>query len=158
MARTALVGVPKGKDGKLPGAIVLLSDGAQTRGVLTPMQGASRAHDAGIRVFTVALGTKNGTLGGLGGIYGGGLGPYGGQGRFPVRPDPKTLADIARATDGKSYQASSAAKVQDIYQQLGASIATRPTTREISSWFAGIAALLLFASLGAARITGERLP
>ena len=46
---------------------MLLSDGAQTRGMLTPLQGAARARDAGIRVFTVALGTKNGTLGGLGG-------------------------------------------------------------------------------------------
>jgi len=51
-----------------------------------------------------------------------------------------------------------ASKVQSIYKQLGASIATRSTTREVSSWFLGIAALLLFASLGAARITGERLP
>jgi Ca-activated chloride channel family protein len=158
VARTALVGIPKGKDGKRPGAIVLLSDGAQTRGVLTPQQGAIRARDAGIRVFTVALGTKNGTLGGLGGGYGGGLGPLGGQGRFPVRPDPKTLAEIARLTDGQTYEARSAQKVQNIYKQLGASIATRSTTREISSWFLGIAALLLFASLGAARVTGEKLP
>ena len=151
VARTALVGVPKGKDGKLPAAIVLLSDGAQTRGVLTPLQGAARARAAGIRVFTVALGTKNGTLGGLGGTYGGGLGPFGGQGRFPVRPDPVTLAAIAHATDGQTYEARSASRVQNVYKQLGASIATRSTTREISSWFAGVAALLLFASLGAAR-------
>ncbi len=158
VARTALGGVPKGKDGKRPGAIVLLSDGAQTRGVLTPLQGAARARDAGIRVFTVALGTKNGTLNGFGGGplggYGGGLGP----GRFPVRPDPVTLAAIARVTGGKTYQARSAAKVQNVYKELGASIATRSTTREISSWFVGLAALLIFGSLGAARITGERLP
>ena len=144
VARTALAGVPKGKDGKLPAAIVLLSDGAQTRGVLTPLQGAARAHAAGIRVFTVALGTKNGTLGGLGGTYGGGLGPFGGQNRFPVRPDPVTLAAIAHATDGQTYEARTASKVQNVYKQLGASIATRSTTREISSWFAGIAALLSF--------------
>jgi Ca-activated chloride channel family protein len=157
VARTALAGVPKGKDGKLPGAIVLLSDGTQTRGVLTPLQGAARAHAAGIRVYTVALGTKNGTLSGFGGQFGYG-GGFGGQGRFPVRPDPATLAAIARATDGKTYEAKSASKVHSIYKQLGASIATRSTTREISSWFVGIAALLLFASLGAARITGERIP
>ena len=68
-----------------------------------------------------------------------------------MRPDPVTLAAIARATDGQTYQARSASKVQNVYKQLGASIATRSATREISSWFAGIAALLLFASLGAAR-------
>ena len=33
----------KNKDGKIPGAIILLSDGAQTRGTLTPLQGADRA-------------------------------------------------------------------------------------------------------------------
>ena len=158
VARTALAGVPKGKDGKLPAAIVLLSDGAQTRGELTPLQGAARANAAGIRVFTVALGTKNGTLGSP---FGGGpfFGPgSSGNGRFPVRPDPVTLAAIARATGGRTYQAKSAAKVQTVYKQLGASIATRSATREVSSWFVGIAALLLFASLGAARITGERIP
>jgi Ca-activated chloride channel homolog len=113
-------------------------------------------------VFTVALGTKNGTLGFGGGPYGGyGFGgTFGGQGqgRFPVRPDPATLAAIARVTDGQSYQAKTASKVQDVYKQLGASIATRTKPHEITSWFAGAAALLLFGALGLARVTGERLP
>jgi Ca-activated chloride channel homolog len=168
VARSALDGAPRGKDGKVPGAIVLLSDGAQTRGTLTPLQGAVRARDAGIRVFTVALGTKNGTLGigpfggyGLGGGFGGGGGGGGGGSfgrRFPVRPDPVALAAIAKETGGTSYTASSAAKVESVYKQLGSSIAQRTTTREVSSWFAGLAALLLIGSLGAARLTGERLP
>ncbi len=163
IVNTALAGAPRGKDGKVPGAIVLLSDGAQTRGTLTPLQGAARARDARIRVFTVALGTKNGTLGfgpfggyGLGGGFGGG-GGSGGR-RFPVRPDPVTLAAIAKETGGTTYRASSASKVQAIYKQLGSSIAQRPVKREVSSWFVGAAALLLLGSLGAARITGERLP
>ena len=56
---------PRDRDGKIPGAIVLLSDGAQTRGTLTPLQGADLAKRAGIRVFTIALGTNHGTLGGF---------------------------------------------------------------------------------------------
>ena len=109
----------------MPGAIVLLSDGAQTRGTLTPLDGAARARDAGIRVFTVALGTKNGTLGfgggpfggyGLGGGFNGGGGGNGGR-RFPVRPDPVTLAAIARETDGKTFEAKSASKVESIYKR-----------------------------------------
>ena len=158
VTKSALAGVRPGKDGRLPGAIVLLSDGAQTRGVLTPLQGAAKARDAGLRVFTVALGTKDGTLDP-------GSGPYGGYGfgggfggRFPVRPDPVTLAAIAKATGGQTYQAKSASKVQSVYKELGASIATKPSKREISSWFVGAAALLLLGALGAARITGERLP
>ena len=159
--KTSVGDAPRGKDGKIPGAIVLLSDGAQTRGNLTPLQGAALARTAGIRVFTVALGTDNGTLdpGAFGFGFGNGLG--GGQGfsrRFPVRPDPVTLAAIARETDGKTYRAQSASKVQEIYKQLGASIAHKAAKQEVSSWFAGGAALLLLLSLGTARITGERLP
>jgi Ca-activated chloride channel family protein len=75
-----------------------------------------------------------------------------------VRPDPVTLAAIARETDGKTYRAESASKVNDVYKQLGQSIAHRPATREISSWFVGAAALLLLLSLGSARVTGGRLP
>jgi Ca-activated chloride channel homolog len=160
VVKSALGDAPRTKDGKLPGAIVLLSDGAQTRGVLTPLEGATRARNAGIRVFTVALGTNHGTLGfGPFGGYGlgGGFGGPGGR-RFPVRPDPVTLAAIAHTTDGQTFRATSASKVDSIYKRLGQSIAHRKTTREVSSWFAGLAALLLVGSLGAARITGERLP
>jgi Ca-activated chloride channel family protein len=155
---------PRSKDGKIPGAIVLLSDGAQTRGTLTPLQGADVAKTAGIRVFTVALGTDHGTLGfgpfggyGLGGGFGPG-GPGGGGRRFPVRPDPATLAAIARETGGQTFRAKSASKVEAIYKQLGASIAHKKQTREVSSWFTGLAALLVLTSLAAARMTGERLP
>jgi Ca-activated chloride channel family protein len=169
VAKTSLAGAKKAKDGKVPAAIVLLSDGAQTRGVLTPLEGAARARDAGIRVFTVALGTRNGTLGfgqgpfggyGLGGGFGGNGGGNNNNGgrRFPVRPDPVTLAAIARETDGVTYTASSASKVESVYKKLGSSIAKRTTTREVSSWFVLVAAMLLLASLGSARITGERLP
>ena len=160
VAKTALAGVRRGKDGRLPGAIVLLSDGAQTRGILTPLQGAAKARDAGLRVFTVALGTKNGTLDPNSGPYGGyGLGGgFGPGGRFPVRPDPVTLAAIAKTTGGQAFQAKSAAKVQSVYKQLGASIAKKSARREVSSWFVGLAAVFLLGSLGAARATGERLP
>ena len=158
--RSAVGDAPRSKDGKIPGAIVLLSDGAQTRGDLTPLQGADLARTAGIRVFTVALGTDNGTLdpGAFGFGFPGGAGGQGFTRRFPVRPDPVTLAAIARETDGKTYRAQSASKVKEIYKQLGASIAHKASRREVSSWFAGSAALLLLLSLGTARLSGERLP
>ena len=159
--KAAVGDAPRAKDGKLPGAIVLLSDGAQTRGVLSPLDGASLARNAGIRVFTVALGTDHGTLdpGSFGFGFGNGQGGFLGRNqRFPVRPDPVTLAAIARATDGQTFRAESASKVQQIYKQLGRSIAHKAAMREISSWFAGGAAFLLLLSLATARLTGERLP
>jgi len=155
--KAAVGDVPRNKEGKIPGAVVLLSDGAQTRGTLTPLQGADLARRAGIRVFTVALGTNHGTLGPNAFGFGGGGGLFPG-GRFPVRPDPVTLAAIARVTGGQTFRAQSAAKVERVYKQLGASIARRHASREITSWFAGAAALLLLGSLGASRLMGGRLP
>jgi Ca-activated chloride channel homolog len=154
VAQSSLGSTRRGRDGKVPAAIVLLSDGAQTRGELTPQQGAERARAAGIRVYTIALGTDHGTL--TFPQFGFGFG--GGGGRFPVRPDPVTLAMIARVTDGKAYRAKSASSVKTVYNELGSSIISRHTTREISSWFVGGAAVLLLASLAAAGLTGERLP
>jgi Ca-activated chloride channel homolog len=150
---------PRNRQGRIPAAIVLLSDGAQTRGVLQPLQGAQLAKNAGIPVYTIALGTNHGSLG---------LGAFGGFGfpqppgspraRFPVRPDPAILRAISQVTGGSSYRAQSASKVQNIYRKLSGAVVTHTQRREISSWFAGAAAFLLLGSLAAAKITGERLP
>ena len=61
----------------------MLSDGAQTRGTLQPLEGADRAKSYGIPVYTVALGTPNGVIN------------RGGFSR-PVPPDPVTLRQIAQ--------------------------------------------------------------
>jgi hypothetical protein len=96
-----------------------------------------------------------------------GIGPFGSYGyggalpgpqrRFPVRPDPVTLAAIARETDGKTYRATSASKVDNIYRQLGGTIAHHAMRREVSSWFVGAAALFLLGALGLSRVTGDPL-
>jgi Ca-activated chloride channel homolog len=134
-----------------PAAIVLLSDGKQTNGVLTPFEGAALAEAARIPVDTIALGT-NGPLFGFG-PFGGD--PFGGP---AFRPDPATLSEIASETGGFSYRAESAARVNQLYRSLGTSITTRTSTREISSWFSGLAAVLLLGTLGASRLRWEPLP
>jgi Ca-activated chloride channel family protein len=151
---------PRNRNGKIPAAIVLLSDGAQTRGVLRPLQGAQLAKDAGIPVYTIALGTNHGSLGlGAFGGFGGYPAPPGAPGaRFPVRPDPGTLRAIAQVTGGNAFRADSAEKVQNAYRKLSGAVITHTKRREISSWFAGAAAFLLLGSLAAAKVTGERLP
>ena len=69
--------------GKAPAAIVLLSDGKSVRGS-DPLEAAQEAKERKIPIYTVALGTANGTI-------------NGGQ---PVPPDPQTLAGIAQVTGG----------------------------------------------------------
>ena len=73
-------------------------------------------------------------------------------------PDPAILKAIAQATGGQAYTASSAAEAQRAYRTLGTSLTTRPGKREVSSWFAGAAALLLLGALGASRLWAGRLP
>ena len=63
---------------KSPVSILFLSDGAQTRGLLQPLEGAALAREACFPVYTIALGTPDGVIerGPFGGIPGAqGLGP-----------------------------------------------------------------------------------
>ena len=140
-------------------SILFLSDGAQTRGVLEPLQGAERARAAGIPVYTVALGTARGTLR-FG--FGGGTqqrDPFGGyRRRVPVPPDPATLRAIADRTGGEFFAARSAEAVESAYAKLGSKLGRKRGRTEITYGFlAGAAGLLLAAALLSAR-WAPRLP
>jgi Ca-activated chloride channel family protein len=127
------------------GAIVLLSDGWQTHGTLTPLAGAARARAAGARVDTIALGTPSGQL-----LF------Y--AGRVNVPPDPALMRAIARATGGRSFTARTSAQLVGIYSHLGRTLARHSSTHAIGSWFAGAAAVLLLAALGFGRLFAPTLP
>jgi Ca-activated chloride channel homolog len=141
-------------------SILFLSDGHQTRGILTPLQGANRAKAAGIPIYTVALGTTGNTsLRGFpagGGATGGGFGF--GFGQRGLAPDPRTLRAIATTTGGKFYRARSAGAVKDAYKSLGSKLGRTSGTQEVTSWFAAGAALLLVAAGALAAFWGPRLP
>jgi Ca-activated chloride channel homolog len=138
-------------------SILFLSDGAQTRGDLLPLEGAQRAKAAGIPVYTVALGTPNGTLdlggsgfgfGGGGGSGGGGGfgGGFGGPRRVP--PDPETLRAIARTTGGQFFEAKSSKSVNAAYAKLGSKLGRKPAKTEVTyAFLAGAAGLLVAAGL-----------
>lgn len=136
-------------------SILFLSDGAQTRGQLLPLEGADRAKSAGIPVYTVALGTANGTLRfGYGGGGGGTPAPQGfpggfGQGRrVPVPPDPETLRAIANRTGGQFFAARDADALKSAYSKLGSRLGRKPGESEVTYGFlAAAAALLLGAGL-----------
>ena len=100
-------------------AILLLSDGAQTRGVLAPLQGAARAKSYGIPVYTVALGTPDGVLN------------RGGFSR-PVPPDPVTLRQIAQATGGEFFATQSEARLNAVYEDLASRLGHTNEWRELS--------------------------
>lgn len=132
-----------------PASILFLSDGSQTRGYLTPEEGADRAKAAGIPVYTISLGTEDGVL----------TRSFGGfEQAIPVPPDPATLRAIADTTGGGFFEAQSAEALTSAYQSLGSSLARIPGTREITSWLVAIAGAVLLGAGALAVLWSPRLP
>ena len=140
-------------------SILFLSDGAQTRGQLLPLEGADRAKSAGIPVYTVALGTPNGTL-----QFGFPRPPQGfpggfGQGRrVPVPPDPATLRAIANRTGGQFFAARDAKSLRAAYSKLGSRLGRTPGRTEITYGFLAAAAALLIGAGLLSAAWSPRLP
>ena len=144
-------------------SILFLSDGAQTRGTLQPLEGAERARTAGIPVYTVALGTPNGTLDfGFGQRPPSGSinpNPFGGPPRrVPVPPDPATLHAIADRTGGQFFAARSAKSLQAAYTRLGSRLGRTPGRSEVTYAFLAAAAGLLVAAGLLSALRSPRLP
>jgi Ca-activated chloride channel family protein len=136
---------------KAPVSILFLSDGFQTRGELLPLQGAQRAKAAGIPVYTIALGTPNGTIDR----------PFGTQyygGRAPVPPDPATLRAIAQTTGGEFFDARSAKALKSAYTRLGTHLTRVPRKHEVTWEFVAIAAGLLLGAGLLSAAWSPRLP
>jgi Ca-activated chloride channel family protein len=126
-------------------AILMLSDGAQTSGLLAPLQGAARAKSFHIPVYTVALGTPGGVLHLLGFSR-------------PVPPDPTTLRAIAQATGGQFFATQSQARLNTVYESLASKLGKKKAFREITDWFVAVAALFALAAGALSLLWSERLP
>jgi Ca-activated chloride channel family protein len=131
------------------GAVVLLSDGAQTRGILEPLQGADLARQAGIPVHTIALGTQQGTVT----INRGGVDIV-----VLVPPDRLTLARIAEETGGSTFEATDADRLAEVYEQLGHVVSTEEKPVEVTAAFVVAAAALLALGIGLGALWAPRLP
>ena len=134
---------------RLPGAIVLLSDGASTAGT-DPITVAERARRLRIPIYTVALGTQAGYLEHEN--------RDGTTRREPVPPDTATLREIARETRGRYYAAPDARRLTEIFKGLGTRLATRQEKQEVTAAFAGGGLALLLVGMVAAVARGGRLP
>lgn len=110
---------PEGEDPP-PGAIVLLSDGESTRGV-DPIEAAREAGEQDVPVYTVALGSGEGT-------------------------DPATLRQIAEVSVGQSFAVTDAAGLTAVYEELGSRLSTKTEKRQVTAWFVGGGLLALFAA------------
>lgn len=133
-----------------PASILLISDGAQTQGQITPVQAARRARSAGVPVYTVVLGTQEGVVerelpGGF-------------RERIRVPPDPTVLQQVAATTGGEFFRVVDEERLGRVYEELGSRLGHREKQAEITVAFAG-AGLALFLVAGAvSMLVLRRLP
>ena len=101
------------KDSKAKSKVViLLTDGSNNRGDISPSTAAEIAKSLGIRVYTIGVGTNK-------------VAPYpmpvaGGVQyvNVPVEIDTKTLSEIASITEGDFYRATNTNELRKIYKEI----------------------------------------
>lgn len=119
-----------------PAAVVVISDGAQTVGRAQAANAARRARGLRTPVYTVVLGTPNGTIerelvGGFREVT-----------RVPA--NPQALRAVAQASGGKSFEAADEDALREVYEELRSQLGTRKERREVTDYFsAGAMAFLL---------------
>ena len=103
--------------------VILLSDGDNNRGTLSPEAAAEAAAAYGIKVYTIAAGTENPApmpqTDRRGNIYRGTNGrpvPTMRMGSIPI--DETTLQDIAAVSGGRFYKATDTEGLEDIYAEI----------------------------------------
>jgi Ca-activated chloride channel homolog len=132
-----------------PAAVLLLSDGFQTAGLLQPLEGAARAKQLGIPVYSIALGTDEGVLD---------MSFAGEARRIPVPPDRESLRAIAQQTGGKYYDAPSADALEAAYADLGSLLEGEPGETEATFAFLAVAGLLGLLAGGLGLLWFSRIP
>lgn len=132
-----------------PAAILLLSDGSQTEGLLLPLEGAARAKSFKIPVYTIALGTPEGIVE---------FNRFGGTRIIPVPPDPATLRQIAATTGGRFYEAESVGDLREAYDKMGSLVSKVKRKQEVTYAFVAGGLVLLLAAAAIGVVTFPRLP
>ena len=106
--------------------VILLTDGSNNRGDISPMTAAQIAKSLGIRVYTIGVGTNKVArypMPVAGGVQ---------YVNIPVEIDEKTLGDIAAITDGNYYRATSNNELKQIYQDIDKLEKTKMKVRKFS--------------------------
>jgi len=136
------------KDAKAKSKVVILiTDGSNNMGDISPMTSAQIAKSLGIRVYTIGVGTNR-------------VAPYpvsvGGTTQYvniPVEIDSKTLSDISAITDGNFYRATNNQELKQIYKDIDKLEKTKMDVKKFSKRyeayqpFAIVAILLLVMEL-----------
>jgi Ca-activated chloride channel family protein len=148
----------RGAGSYAPEVVVLLTDGANTRGI-PPVEAAKIAAARGVRVYPIGFGTTRPTamvctaeqLGGSGfeNFRRGGPGAAPGLTNILAADEP-TLRQVATITGGTYFPASGADQLQDVLSDLPQHVQVQKRTVELSVALVGLAAMLVLLSVVAA--------
>lgn len=121
--------------------VILLTDGSNNRGDISPLTAAQIAKSLGIRVYTIGVGTNK-------------VAPYpmpvaGGVQyvNLPVEIDTKTLSEIAATTDGNFYRATNNRELKQIYADIDKLEKTKLNVKKFSKRYEAFAPFALAALL-----------
>jgi Ca-activated chloride channel family protein len=128
-----------------PAVIVLLSDGESNTGP-NPLEVVQQAVDRGVRIFTVGVGSPEGTILNIEGWS------------IRVRLDEQTLKSIAERTGARYFKADSETDLQGIYERLSTQLVMEREETEITAGFTGIAAVFLLVGGLLSMLWFNRLP
>ena len=109
--------------------IVLLTDG-QNNQYPPPLTIVEEASSRGVRVYTIGLGTPEGTVLRIGGRG------------IRTRLDEETLKRVAALTDAEYFNAQNEEELRSVYENLTTELVLRKEKAEVSALFAAGAALL----------------
>jgi Ca-activated chloride channel homolog len=128
-----------------PALIVLLTDGENNQ-YPDPLQVAQQAVNQGVRIYTVGVGSPEGTVLHIGGRS------------IRTRLDEETLRSIAQMTDGTYYSAANEQDLRQIYENLDTRLVLKTEKTEITALFTGAGVLLALAASTLSLLWFSRLP
>ena len=107
--------------------IILLTDGTNNAGSVSPLTAAAIAKQFGIRIYTIGVGTN-------------GEAPYPFQTamgiryqNIPVEIDEQVLREIASTAGGEYFRATSNSKLKEVYEEIDKLEKTKLNVREFST-------------------------
>lgn len=129
------------KDSKAKSKVViLLTDGSNNSGEISPLDAAEAAKELGVKVYTIAVG-KSGRVLGPDGFY------------YENTIDEETLKKISEKTNGKFFRATDKETLQNIYSEIDKLERTKLNVEEYVVYnekfplFVLLAVLFIFAEL-----------
>ncbi|MBI4785680.1 MAG: VWA domain-containing protein [Chloroflexi bacterium] len=129
----------------VPAVVILLTDGENNQGP-EPGEIAQQLADRGVRVYTVGIGSSEGSVLQI-------------QGRsIRTRLDEDLLKQVAETANGAYYNATNEKELENIYANLGTKLVLRTERTEVTALLTGIAALFSIIGGALSLLWFNRLP